>query len=636
MMQLRELRLVGPDAEPAVVTFQGGPNVVSGASNTGKSYILRCVDYILGAERMTKTIEEAAPYNRVLLQIENSAGEILTLDRSLNGGDIAVHRRPISELSETPDEVVLWKRDNSRRLDLSTRLMAFCGMPAAFVRANVRGEKQRLSLRMIAHLFIVDENAIIEERSPLEGDGGYDQTARSRAFSFMLTGQDDSAITAAPDPKVVRTALNAKLEVIEGLLAPVEKRLAALPADDRTAEERVELLDRRIADTSAALADDEQAARAFRTERAASLAEWQRAESQIVALGQIRQRFELLAAQYDSDLERLNFITEGSHYLDQLQVSNCPMCGQPLGADHLAHDGAAEASRIQRAARGEAAKILGLRKELTASRRDIEDRIAEQRVRAERAQADVGRLERLIQERTGPRLRALREDLRRLVASRVAVADEQSDRIQAERLRAAQREAEEAGRPTSRRTWSGFDPMALAEFCGEIERVLEQWAWPRPGRVSFDLKANDILVDGKPRQSNGKGVRAILHAAFNVGLLRYAAAKGRPHPGFLLLDSPLTTYKQGRTGAAAEASPGDDVGSVIEQAFFKAMSETPHDLQIIVLENKNPAPDLRASLRHEYFAGVEGLGRRGFIPAATVQGPPEDPTQGQSSSDGPS
>ena len=221
------------------------------------------------------------------------------------------------------------------------------------------------------------------------------------------------------------------------------------------------------------------------------------------------------------------------------------------------------------------------------------------------------------------------------MTARVAVADEQSDRTQAERLRAARRAAEEAGRPAGRRTWSGFDPTALADFCGEIERVLEEWAWPGPGRVSFDHTANDILVDGKPRQSNGKGVRAILHAAFNVGLLRYAAAKGRPHPGFLLLDSPLTTYKQGRAGAAAEASPGDDVGSSIEQAFFRALSETPPDLQIIVLENKNPAPDLRASLRHQYFTGVEGLRRRGFIPTAALQRPQGSPTEEQPPSDEP-
>lgn len=631
MMQLRELRLVGPGVEPAVVTFRGGPNVVSGASNTGKSYILRCIDFVLGAEKMGKSIEEARPYTRVLLQIENASGENITLERSLEGGDIAVHRRPIAQLSDSPDEVVLWRRDNSRRPDLSTMLMAFCGMPTAVVRANVRGEKQRLSFRMIAHLFMVDENAIIEERSPLEGDGGYDQTARSRAFSFMLTGQDDAAITAAPDPKVVRTTLNAKLEVIDGLLAPVEKRLAALPPDDRTAEERIELLDLRIDETSAALAEDEQAVRAFRAKRAENLAEWQRAESQVIAMGQIRQRFELLAAQYDSDLERLNFIAEGSHYLDLLQVANCPLCGQPLGDDHPGHDGSSDANRIQRAARGEAAKILGLRKELAASQRDIEDRIARQRDLARYAHSEVSRMEHLIQERSGPRLRALKEDLQRLVATRVAVADEQSDRLQAERLREARRAAEEAGKPTSRRTWSGIDPKALEEFCEEIEGVLKQWAWPGPGRVSFDLKANDILVDGKPRQSNGKGVRAILHAAFNVGLLRYAAAKGRPHPGFLMLDSPLTTYKQGRAGA--DGSPNEDVGGGIEQAFFRTLSETPNEVQIIVLENKSPAPELHASLRYEYFAGVDGGGRRGFIPEVTAEDPGEDTAEERPSSD---
>ena len=43
----------------ADMPFRPGLNVVSGASNTGKSYILHCLDFVLGAARFSEEIEEA-------------------------------------------------------------------------------------------------------------------------------------------------------------------------------------------------------------------------------------------------------------------------------------------------------------------------------------------------------------------------------------------------------------------------------------------------------------------------------------------------------------------------------------------------------------------------------------------------
>jgi hypothetical protein len=37
--------------------------------------------------------------------------------------------------------------------------------------------------------------------------------------------------------------------------------------------------------------------------------------------------------------------------------------------------------------------------------------------------------------------------------------------------------------------------------------------------------------------------RAVLHAAFAFSLLHYCQRHGTPHPGFLVIDSPLTPFK---------------------------------------------------------------------------------------------
>src|SRR6267142_2959066 len=45
---MRALSFHGPDREPAVVSFESGLNVVYRASNTGKSFIVDTIDFMLG------------------------------------------------------------------------------------------------------------------------------------------------------------------------------------------------------------------------------------------------------------------------------------------------------------------------------------------------------------------------------------------------------------------------------------------------------------------------------------------------------------------------------------------------------------------------------------------------------------
>ena len=47
--ELRELRLCGPGQVPGSLVFASGLNVIEGASDTGKSYALSCIDFVMGA-----------------------------------------------------------------------------------------------------------------------------------------------------------------------------------------------------------------------------------------------------------------------------------------------------------------------------------------------------------------------------------------------------------------------------------------------------------------------------------------------------------------------------------------------------------------------------------------------------------
>lgn len=57
---IESLTLKGPAKADAQLTFADGLNVVSGASDTGKSYALSCIDFAFGASSAPSPIPEAA------------------------------------------------------------------------------------------------------------------------------------------------------------------------------------------------------------------------------------------------------------------------------------------------------------------------------------------------------------------------------------------------------------------------------------------------------------------------------------------------------------------------------------------------------------------------------------------------
>ncbi|WP_411953092.1 hypothetical protein [Aeromonas caviae] len=68
--------------------FDSGANILAGESDTGKSFLIRCLDYILGAEQLKKPLKVAAAYTHLFVEFENSNNEVLTLERALDGGKL--------------------------------------------------------------------------------------------------------------------------------------------------------------------------------------------------------------------------------------------------------------------------------------------------------------------------------------------------------------------------------------------------------------------------------------------------------------------------------------------------------------------------------------------------------------------
>jgi hypothetical protein len=164
-------------------------------------------------------------------------------------------------------------------------------------------------------------------------------------------------------------------------------------------------------------------------------------------------------------------------------------------------------------------------------------------------------------------------------------------------------------------------------FARQVETVLKEWHFPEAERVFFDPKARDVVIAGKPRTARGKGLRAITHAAFTVGLLQFCKANETPHPSFVILDTPLRAYRE------PEGTEDDLSGTDLNVRFYDYLAALPADRQVIIVENTDPPEAIVALPQVTMFSKNPHSGRYGFFPVLGTQ-PAAPEAEADANSDG--
>ncbi len=603
---LLRLALIGPGKAPAEVTFVRGLNVIVGPSDSGKSFIVQCLDYALGGGAAPKAIPEAEGYNSVVIDIEaNNDGRIYSLERSLRGGEV------LCKTDGQPDRVLAAKHQRGKEDSISQFLLDLSGLGTKKVRTNEQGKTRPLSFRDIARLVIIDEETVIKDDSPVLSGQFTSKTVESGVFRLLLTGTDDSSIIAKEDPKVIKGRQAGKVELLEGLLNATRQRLAShgevgLLADERNSLTQIEArLQEALVERNGAQAN----VLPLQARRRLEWTQLTQAESNLAVLSELQTRFDLLQKQYESDLRRLAAIAEAGVRLDQLKEKRCPMCGAL--AEHQDHEHQKSSPApvdVSQACRAEAATTLKLLQDLQATRAANASKI-------EHLQAHRVNVQRML-DATSSQLRTMMAQLVDVVSKKVDELRARAERCRKaiehlERIQELEAMLGENKLKKHKKTEVASAVVSTAQadpFSRQVETLLKAWHFPDLDRVSFSENDQDVVISGRARKSHGKGVRAITRAAFNLALLRLCVEDERPFPNFVLIDSPLLVYEEPDAGEAA--FPPD-----IKKHFWESVKASFIDAQVIIIENSAQLPDdgTLNGVKVELFTGND-QGRRGFIP----------------------
>lgn len=190
-VRLVRLTVTGPDRPDVAVDFTLGLNVITGPSDTGKTYIFQAIDFVPGASTPPKAIPEAQGYDLAQSTVAAFDGDEYVLERSLRGGDIRLTGADGSTRTLKP------KHAADDPDTVSSFLLNLTGLSGRRVRKNQSGAIPTVSFRDLAQLVLVNEVDVMAARSPAPSGQVTTKTVESRIFRLLLTGEDDSSVIAA-------------------------------------------------------------------------------------------------------------------------------------------------------------------------------------------------------------------------------------------------------------------------------------------------------------------------------------------------------------------------------------------------------------------------------------------------------
>jgi hypothetical protein len=587
----------GDGKETATIKLKSGLNVIAGASNTGKSYIVECLQFILGSSDVPKRIKESIGYTSLEVTFKDEDDSIFVLSRELRGGAEIT----CTEVDKDNLKTVLQPNHKGKN-NLSNFMLKKIGLND---RVLVKGVKSlghiSLTLRVLEKIFLVDEARIISSKSPL-GTGQYGEKTQELALlRTLITGLDDAEIKNLKVKSKSKSSLSNEILKLEEFL---ERFLAV--ESDINADELGNTLDiledsyERVENELKELIASNGMLIKTRSEALYDLNELSRKKADNESLVM---RFNQLKDKYISDRERHEANSESASYLMKQEKLNCPICGSDVPEDSefdinkIIASNKAEVINID-------SKVDGLDvliNEILAENKGFESRLSE-------LKSKVNEIDDILNSKITDKLKASNSILKDIGNERAIY------RGKKEALNRRERVISEIGRLQVEHD-AISDEYQVPDFSKEandlariISKILTRWGFPGGESVSFSNESRDIIIGNSPRAHFGKGMRAICFSAFLLGLM-IKLKKLENHPGFVVLDSPLTSYKEGDL-----LDDGDEKVADLAYSFYSDLCDNYENSQIILFDNREPEEHLHSRMRYIHFSRNEKIGRYGFFP----------------------
>lgn len=609
-LKLTKLILAGENKKDAIINFKGGLNVIAGASDTGKSFAFECIDFALGSSSNPKTVPEMKGYRSVFLEIEDiGQEEIFTLKRNFSEdekNEIFIYYSNYQEKDAA--EVEKLSVTHNAKKSLSKKLLNCCDCTYKYVMKNTKGDTRAFTFRSFSPLIMINELRITARHSPIyhtDSRGSTFATPARTAFKTVISGIDYKKEEKKENTEIIKAKLKGKIEQLSQIIDEIriENNELIKDTEDINTEKSIEIieLNKFIKEKSEEIKKYELDYKEIQTEIEIK-------NTELKHLLNNNKKFVLLKKNYLSDLERLEFIYDAFDLTQQLVEVECPICHSPMKVNEME-----KSDDYYEALATEKIKIEVQLAELDETIKDLSDEIISKKQR-------ISKLENYKEEITDN----LNNNLGPIVAEKVKKVQELMDAQ--ERINLITRNEKRINKYNTeiskwqekidstgqekRKKIEDLPEAYTNELCKEIKFLLQGCDFiGKEGKIKYNNATEDVEVGEKEKASYGKGARAIINSTFLIGIMNYCYKRNLCHPGIVVLDSPLTTYKE------KDKKDGDDetITKGTKEKFYEMLAEQKNG-QIIIFDNEEPSSTVKTKINYLHFSGDSTVGRKGLIP----------------------
>ncbi|RLD65999.1 MAG: hypothetical protein DRI84_05705 [Bacteroidetes bacterium] len=592
---IKKLILEGNNCESAEIAFTKGLNVIYGASDTGKTYIYQCIDYMLGAKDRPKNIPEARYYTRCKLEIESYQGDYYLLERALKGGDFKLLRKNSSAV-----EFLLSKNNKSNKgKTISDFLLNLCNLSNKKIRKNAKGETQNLYFQSLRRFFLVNEEKIITQKSPVRTEQRLEKTFQENIFRFLLSGADDADIVSTLKKDEI-TNKKGKIELFDELISNLKNELPENGYED--VDKQIEKLDEYIETFRNQYLVSNQEFQKYNNEKVQLYSKILEKEKRLLTVTEILKRSFILKDQYHSDISRLRATLEASYAFESVSTSNCPLCDSVIEITDNTNIEELITSVAQ-----EIKKITLLIKELNHSHTLFLQEKKELSFTLIEIRNEYDAVLSKITNELNEKLKTIALKIQEISSKKDELSKIRTLKnklneytLQRSHINNILTQNKELGKDTE---YDKLTASLLKPVLDNIFDILSDIKFDKVSSVTYSEEYHDFILGDKNRRDFGKGYRAILYAVFTLAVYEYLTTM--PYAiGMVMIDSPLNPYKPD------EAKDNGVIAQNLANDFYEYLANKIVHGQVILIENTEVPKKIINKINY-----IQYTKSKGFIPA---------------------
>lgn len=598
---IRKLTVSGGGHQDSIIEFTDGLNLIIGPSNTGKSLIMDCIDYVFGftpkVNRPSKIVDNSNGYTHVELELKTDKGSV-SLKREIGTTKVSV-------ISHHPEiENGTYSSDRNAKKNINDIFLKLIGINDVHkVLSSQKGSTQSLTWRSILHLFFMKQNDIDRESSALLSPNAMGFTSSAAALLYLLTGKDANDFQKPEDPAISVAKRNAiimyirdKRDQLSQKREELEKLLSEHDISD--AQSMIDKISSEIQTLQAELNNATQKSKKI-------MLEIYQQNSKLSECNTVLYNFHSLSKQYQSDVKRLGFIVDGQiassgHRL----VSHCPFCDTELKADPGEDYVTAAATELTKLGK-HISELSDAQASAERKKKSIEERIAI-------LEEEKNVLDSYITNELQPKISTFKSELDKNL--QIIRWQDELERIHQEEVQYSadlfEKETEEDPKEVKYNILTSYEYDLVNGFEKELISALKSSNFGGASSARLNMKSFDIEIDGHSKPTcMGGGYSAVLNALTVYAMTNYIYQKNGYAPGFLALDSALSQLSE------AEHIKTEDS---IKYGFMQFLISNALKRQVIVIEHKDKIPfapktDEAKGIRVTEFTMNKHSGRYGFL-----------------------